>query len=223
MTLPPFEDQIPTGDDLPLSFVYYRFRLPNTLWFISAILGQLIALNEPSAWVKAGLITEAEAAEAATQVYESLTVWFPIGSIIPYASSLPATADILPCNGASYLRSDYPDLFAAIGTVWGAPDIAHFNVPELRGRALIGGGAGPGLTNRVPGTLLGEETHVLTTSELASHTHSEGTTLPIVVDVTVPTLPGAVGAAGTTGATGGDAAHNNMQPSGVIVWGIVAR
>lgn len=40
----------------------------------------------------------------------------------------------LACDGTSYLRATYPDLFAAIGTAWGTADGTHFNVPDLRGR-----------------------------------------------------------------------------------------
>jgi len=43
------------------------------------------------------------------------------------AASIPAGS--LLCDGASYLRTDYPALFAAIGTTWGAADGDHFNVP----------------------------------------------------------------------------------------------
>jgi hypothetical protein len=40
----------------------------------------------------------------------------------------------LLCDGRSLLRSDYPNLFAVIGTSHGAADGTHFNVPDLRGR-----------------------------------------------------------------------------------------
>ena len=39
----------------------------------------------------------------------------------------------LLCDGASYLRTTYPDLFAAIGTAYGTADGTHFNVPDMRG------------------------------------------------------------------------------------------
>ena len=46
----------------------------------------------------------------------------------------------LLCNGASLARTDYPSLFAAIGTVWGSADGNSFNVPDLRGCFLRGDG-----------------------------------------------------------------------------------
>jgi microcystin-dependent protein len=222
-TVSSYENQIPTGD-APLSgSLYYTFRVPNALWFISAILAQLIDLNSPGAWAYVGEITPDEAAEAAAEVYASIMQVFPIGTILPLAGTIPSGSNLLPCNGASYLRAAYPELFAAIGTTWGAPDGSHFNVPDLRGRALIGDGTGSGLSERILGDELGEETHQLTVAELASHAHSEGTTVPLPVVVVPADGVAAVGAAGTTGSTGGDVAHNNMQPSAVVVWGIVAQ
>jgi len=37
-------------------------------------------------------------------------------------------------NGASLLRANYPALFAVIGTMYGAADETHFNLPDMRGR-----------------------------------------------------------------------------------------
>ena len=50
----------------------------------------------------------------------------------------------LACNGASLLRSAYPDLFAAIGVAWGAVDGVHFTLPNLTdtGRFLRSSGGG---------------------------------------------------------------------------------
>ena len=40
----------------------------------------------------------------------------------------------LPCDGRLVLRAQYPNLFAAIGTFWGAGDnVITFNLPEVRG------------------------------------------------------------------------------------------
>ena len=41
-------------------------------------------------------------------------------------------------NGASVLRADFPDLFAVIGTTFGAVDEAHFNLPDTHHRFLEG-------------------------------------------------------------------------------------
>jgi len=79
----------------------------------------------------------------------------------------------LECNGQEVSRATFASLFAAIGTTWGVGNGATtFNMPDLRGRGPIGAGQGPGgLTNRTLAGLGGEESHVLTVSELAPHTH----------------------------------------------------
>lgn len=46
----------------------------------------------------------------------------------------------LLCDGSSYLRADYPDLFDAIKDTYGADDDYHFNVPDFRGMFLRGAG-----------------------------------------------------------------------------------
>lgn len=61
------------------------------------------------------------------------------GAIVPLGKSASTPpAGYLLCNGASLLRTSYPRLFAAIGTVWGAADGTHFNIPDLRGRVPRG-------------------------------------------------------------------------------------
>jgi len=218
-----FGNAIATGDSIPTTFRYYKFRVPDADWIIAAALGQFLMQVYESGWWQSGAVFPDDAAEVFQRIQQSVVeLPNPIGSIIAYASSLPATASIMACNGDSLLRSAYPDLFAAIGTTWGAADIAHFNVPDLRGRTLVDSGTGSGLSNRVPGQTFGEEDHQLTTAELASHTHSEGSTLPSVAQTPITPIATAVGFSSVTGSTGGDTAHNNMQPSAVIVYGIIA-
>jgi len=63
--------------------------------------------------------------------------WAPPAAIIAYGGEYAPSGWLL-CDGASYLRSDYPDLFGIIGTAYGAADGSHFNVPDLRGRVVVG-------------------------------------------------------------------------------------
>jgi microcystin-dependent protein len=225
VALPPFDNQIPTGNTPPPGFRYYQFRIAAADWVVKAVMGQLIALNTPGAFFQVGTATPDDAAELLTRVYESVKQVYPIGSIIAYGAGLPATTDILACDGASYLRADYPDLFAAIGTIWGAADGSHFNVPDLRGRAIVDVGQGPGLSNRVAGQTFGEETHTLSNAEMPAHSHNvnnQNTFATLSPPVGLIPAP-EVSILAITGNTGGGASHNNMQPSGVCTFGIVAR
>ena len=103
----------------------------------------------------------------------------PPGMVVPYVGASAPTG-WLECDGASYLRATYPDLFTALGgtgSPYGLPDGTHFNVPDLRGRVPVGpddmgsGDAGRLSANQTLGASSGEEKHQLTTAELASHNH----------------------------------------------------
>lgn len=67
----------------------------------------------------------------------------PTGTVIDRPSTITPTG-YLPCDGASYLRSDYPDLYAVIGAAHGSADGTHFNVPDRRGRFPRGQDQGTG-------------------------------------------------------------------------------
>lgn len=111
----------------------------------------------------------------------------PPGVYVPYGGSSAPTGWLL-CDGSAVSRSTYAALFAAIGTAYGPGNgTTTFNVPDMRGRSPVGAGAGTGggasgaagtapsggsgITNVTVGSWKGEELHVLTTGELASHAH----------------------------------------------------
>src|SRR5215813_4799223 len=82
----------------------------------------------------------------ATQVLRGDGSWGPVpttaggvppGVMFDFAGTTSPTGYLM-CDGASYLRTAFPDLFAAIGTTWGAVDGTHFNVPDCRGRMTVG-------------------------------------------------------------------------------------
>jgi len=57
----------------------------------------------------------------------------PPGFIADFGGETPPTG-WFECDGSSLLRASYPDLFSAIGTLHGAADANHFNLPDHRGR-----------------------------------------------------------------------------------------
>lgn len=132
----------------------------------------------------------------------------PVGTISMFSGTTAPTGWLL-CNGQSTTG------YAALAAVVGA------NVPDLRGRAPIGYGAGPGLTNRATiGATTGVETVTLNESQMPSHTHS------LSPGQIVGTGSGGTNAYAPTGnnpqtgtsitPTGGGLAHENMQPSTVV-------
>ena len=98
----------------------------------------------------------------------------PIGTVIDFAGvNMPAKW--LECAGQTVGRVAYAELFGVLGTTYGEGDgETTFNLPDLRDRCTIGESIG-GLTDRpsarVMGESGGEETHVLTKPELATHNH----------------------------------------------------
>ncbi len=81
----------------------------------------------------------------------------------------------LICDGRSLNRADYPELFQVIGTSFGSLDAHTFKLPDFRGRVIGQPGQGSGLTNRVFGDIVGEETHTLSSNEMPSHSHTGDT------------------------------------------------
>lgn len=88
------------------------------------------------------------------------------GTVLDFAGSTAPDGWLL-CFGQSLLRADYPNLFAKIGTTYGAADGTHFNVPDCRGRVGAGkddmGGTAAGLLNvTLTGTRASTATGVIT-------------------------------------------------------------
>ena len=96
------------------------------------------------------------------------------GEIKAYAGIPEALTGWLICDGAEVSQTTFAALYAAIGNAFNdSPAGGNFNIPDGRGRALIGVGTGPGgLTPRAMAAEVGEENHVLTEAELATHVHT---------------------------------------------------
>jgi microcystin-dependent protein len=194
-------------------------------WLLYAFQGALALLNTPDNWDQLGNVTPDQASQLGFDLLDNLRpVVTQIGLVVPFAgvtANIPA--NLLLCDGTSYLRTAYPDLFSAIGTTWGAADGTHFNVPDLRSRDIIGAGQGPGLSNRTLGQLIGEENHTLTQAEMPSHSHSVTSSTASVAQSPILPVPSAIpNPIAVTGNTGGGGAHNNMPPGAVMNICIIA-
>ncbi|WP_422090542.1 phage tail protein [Tenacibaculum ovolyticum] len=75
------------------------------------------------------------------------------------------------CEGQLLPISQYSALFSILGTIYGGDGRTTFALPDLRGRAAISSGRGPGLSDRRLGSRSGQEVHTLTTLEMPSHNH----------------------------------------------------
>lgn len=75
------------------------------------------------------------------------------------------------CNGAVMSISQNTALFSILGTTFGGNGQTTFALPDLRGRAAIGPGQGPGLSSQVAGQIGGTETVTLLTTQMPQHNH----------------------------------------------------
>lgn len=139
----------------------------------------------------------------------------------------------LACEGQEVSRATYADLYAAVGDTHGAGNgTTTFNVPDARGRTLVGAGTGTGLTTRALGAVFGAETHTLTSAQAptilhnhaipyrwglgSSHNHQtnvdNGNTIGAEANQGAANYSSPTGRTDATGGAGSDP-HNNMQPS----------
>ncbi len=87
----------------------------------------------------------------------------------------------MAADGRVLSIAEYSALFAIIGTTYGGDGQTTFALPDLRGRAVVGAGQGPGLGNVQLGEQLGTPTTTLTNAQMPSHDHDlagGGTTDP---------------------------------------------
>lgn len=202
--------------------VCWRISLPLAVEWVAALRGAIDDLRFSSNWEQLSGIDPDEAAGTWADIFDSIEECRVIGTIFPYILAATPTG-ALPCAGGVFLRVDYPVLYSLLAAAY-KDDADHFHVPDLRGRTVIGNGQGSGLSNRVLGTDLGEETHSLSTAELASHAHGESIAVPSVVTIgTGAPTPAATSSTGTTGSAGSGSAHNNMQPTHVVRYAIWAK
>lgn len=147
----------------------------------------------------------------------------PIGAIVSYTGFIAPTGWLI-CNGQAISRTTYANLFAIIGTHYGAGDgSTTFNIPNLKGKVVVGFDSGDTDFNII-GKTGGEKKHTLTVEEMPSHNHI------LYSNRDYQSSPGAgywgwdlldgwayggeqdVTNAGGTRNSGGSQSHNNLQP-----------
>ena len=112
---------------------------------------------------------------ATNDYYLNTRLLIPVGTIFSFGGS-SSPDGYLVCDGSTVSRDTYQRLFSIISTVYGVGDGATtFNLPDLRGRTLVGSGQQLGATLFNLGNSGGSETHQLQVNELPSHNHT-GTT-----------------------------------------------
>ncbi len=131
------------------------------------------------------------------------------------------------CNGQLLPVSQNTALFSLIGTTYGGDGRSTTALPNLKGRASMHPGRGPGLTSRRLGQRGGVEMVSLTEAQMPNHTHTQmaverrarnetpanNTALAEAGETTYKTSTTTVNMASQAlENTGGSQPHNNMQP-----------
>ena len=142
------------------------------------------------------------------------------------------------CDGQILPISQNQALFALIGTIYGGDGITTMQLPDLRARAPIHKGRGPGLTPRQQGQRLGQASVTLTQAEMPAHQHTiravsvpadqpapaghalanavqpggGGRSQPLQMYAPASTSPGVQMSAAIMTTAGGSQAHENRQP-----------
>jgi microcystin-dependent protein len=169
------------------------------------VLNYIIKTNS-SQWRETNIVT-----------YTPISYNSPLGTIVSTAASSVPSGWLL-CDGASYSRTLYPELSELLGTQWGG-DTDSFNVPDLRGRTLVGsdGGTGRITTNNTLASVGGEEKHQLNILELPTHNHTVFGDPYHTQGGPYPTLEASSnGSSSFTTDIGSDTPHNNLQPYAVV-------
>ena len=162
---------------------------------------------------------------------------FFMAQVIPWAGNFAprgwafADGQILPIASNTAL-------FSILGTTYGGDGRSTFALPDLRGRAILHPGRGPGLSSYREGERGGVETVTLVETQMPSHSHTaslkasagaaDGTSpsggalatpLSAMYTEEVDTLDATLTDGSITGtAVGGSLAHNNVQPYVAVNW-----
>lgn len=121
------------------------------------------------------------------------------------------------CDGSLLPIAQNQALFALLGTTYGGNGIQNFALPDIRGRAVIGSGIGPGLSMHPLAQVLGTETVTLVTPNLPVHQHSATVTAGTGTGGGSATLFG-VNSAGTLAQPGGNYLAQDSTGSGATTY-----
>lgn len=76
------------------------------------------------------------------------------------------------CQGQTLPIAQNAALYSLLGTTYGGDGRTTFNLPDLRGRAIVNPGQGVGLSRYQIGQQAGTESVTLNLSQMPAHTHS---------------------------------------------------
>ncbi|NJR42431.1 MAG: phage tail protein [Akkermansiaceae bacterium] len=159
-----------------------------------------------------------------------------IGQIVPYAFNFPPRG-WSTCEGQLISIASNTALFSLLGVQYGGNGQTTFGLPDLRGRAPLSQGQGPGLSSRTMGEKSGVENVTLLTNQMPLHGHpGNGVSVPLpcfstagsadspaeavlaaaseeIFSGTSNNNMGAATASTVIGNAGGSSPHSNLPPT----------
>lgn len=223
-----------TGDTPePNSFICRSLRIPDSQGFLFAVNGAISELLKSYNWEEFGTLTQDESVNLAIEMWQEYiqSDVCMIGTVMAYATTIPPKY-CLPCDGASFLRVDYPKLYERLEAAY-IIDADTFRTPDLRSKFVIGASV-----DYPVASVGGAVDHTMTLGELVSHDHSTiphshaesvaaPTAITIGAGVPAPSALPAIGVTGTSSvtvnSTGGGAAFPTIPPYEALNYCIVAR
>lgn len=133
-------------------------------------LGVLAALRKQRRWSR----RESSVAMLAVGMLAAPAAWSGdepyVGEIVCGAWNF-APRGTLDAAGATLPISQNTALFSLLGTTYGGNGVNNFQLPDLRGRAMLNAGQGPGLSDYQLGQVNGVEAQSLSINQLPAHSH----------------------------------------------------
>lgn len=170
---------------------------------------------------RTGIVTILRGQVNTAQEETELITDVPIGGVIAYHGSVGAIPDgYLLCNGESFLKSEYPDLYSSLlasGTdVEDDTDTDRFKVPDLTDKFIAGAGDRYNIADED-----GQDEVILTVQQIPNHSHTVARTDTQDTDGTgtgFDQSPEQSGNTTNTSSTGGGQAHENRPPFYALAW-----
>jgi microcystin-dependent protein len=94
-----------------------------------------------------------------------------LGSVMLFGGNF-APRNWALCQGQILSIAQNTALFSLLGTTYGGNGQTTFALPDLRGRAVVGAGQGPGLSDYELGQVGGVENTTLITMQMPAHSHA---------------------------------------------------
>lgn len=163
--------KLPVTSTLALGQYFTIFNNSTGLVTVESSGANVIQIMVPSSQMTASVILTSGTGTSSWNSVYSFAVTHPAGEVFTYASSTCPTGSIA-ADGTSYSNTTtYANLYTAVGHTWGGSG-SNFNVPDLRGVFVRGGGTNGTYTNSNGTAFAGASLGTVQNDMMQGHFHS---------------------------------------------------